>query len=295
MKRHHKLLKLIYAGFTTQELHKIYNVYYSFDLNMFQLKPILRQILNCNERTLDNKLTKFQNLKSSMLLEELESKEITPLYFDSETYPKILLEIYDYPFILFTKGNINILNYSNALAIVGSRDATNYTANALDQIVPELIKNNIFIVSGLAKGADNYAHLACNFYGGHTIGVLAYGHDFVYPAETALIRKLMEKNHIVISEYPPSTPIQKFRFPERNRIISGLAQGVLITEAKERSGSLITLDQGLEQDRNIYCLPGPINHELSSGCNKRIKEGAKLVQCAQDILEDYSFPDISKN
>lgn len=295
MKRHHKLLKLIYAGFTTQELHKIYNVYHSFDLNFLQLKPILRQILNCHERTLDNKLSKFQNLKIKMLIEELENKEITPIYFDSEVYPQLLLEIYDYPFVLFAKGNINLLNYTNALAIVGSRDATHYTADALDQIVPELIKNNICIVSGLAKGADNYAHLACNFYGGHTIGVLAYGHDFIYPAETALIRRLMEKRHIVISEYPPTTLIQKFRFPERNRIISGLAQGILITEAKERSGSLITLDQGLEQNRNIYCLPGPIVHELSAGCNKRIKEGAKLVQCTHDIIEDYFFPDISKN
>lgn len=140
MKRHHKLLKLIYAGFTSQELHKIYNVYHSFDLNFLQLKPILRQILNCHERTLDNKLSKFQNLKIKMLIEELENKEITPIYFDSEVYPRLLLEIYDYPFVLFAKGNINLLNYTNALAIVGSRDATHYTADALDQIVPELIK-----------------------------------------------------------------------------------------------------------------------------------------------------------
>lgn len=136
-------------------------------------------------------------------------------------------------------------------------------------------------------GADYFAHLKAIEYSGQTIGVAAFGLDYHYPKATQYISELMRKDHLVISEYYPTTKVQKWRFPERNRIISGLSQGVLVTEANERSGSLITIDLALEQNRNVYCCPGTIFQSLSKGGNNRIKEGAKLVQNAQDIIEDY--------
>lgn len=284
---HMQILKLVYAGFSTRELHKIYNAYQTFNLNFRRVMPLLISLLNCKHQTLSSKITKFYALDEAHILTELEQKQIHTVFYNDNDYPTLLRQIYDFPFLLFVRGNRFYLNEKKFLAVVGSRNATDYTANVLEQIMPDLVSEHICIVSGLAKGADNYAHLSCNYHNGKTIGVLAFGHDFVYPEDTAIIRGIMENVHLVISEYAPHTPIQKFRFPERNRIISGLCQGVLITEAKVKSGSMITIDQALDQNRNVYCIPGRIDNELSMGCNYKIKEGAKLVQCAHDILEDF--------
>ena len=120
-----------------------------------------------------------------------------------------------------------------------------------------------------------------------TIGVLAFGHHHHYPKETKAVRSIIERKGLTISEYIPSDPPKKYKFPERNRIISGLAQGVMITESRERSGAQITVDLALEQNRNVYVLPGSLFQSLTRGNLKRAQEGAKIVLCAQDIIEDY--------
>ncbi|MDT3923330.1 DNA-processing protein DprA, partial [Staphylococcus aureus] len=143
------------------------------------------------------------------------------------------------------------------------------------------------IVSGLAQGADAMAHQIALKYNLPTIAVLAFGHQTHYPKSTLALRNKIEEKGLVISEYPPHTPIAKYRFPERNRIISGLSKGVLITEAKEQSGSHITIDFALEQNRNVYVLPGSMFNPMTKGNLLRIQEGAKVVLNANDIFEDY--------
>lgn len=280
------ILRLIASGFSTQQLHKIKQNFNSFDLPYARMLPILSQLFN-RDKKLALKIKRFNEIKIKNIESELVTRDIIPIFYNNNSYPYILKEIYDFPFVLFCKGDMTILKRTNFLAIVGSRNRTDYTSEVIERFMPDLIKHDIVIVSGLAKGADSDAHLAANFHGGKTIGVLGFGHDYYYPEEVTLLRRNMERHHLVVSEYYPTTQIAKFQFPERNRIISGLSQGVLLTEAKLRSGSLITCDQALDQNRNVYCLPGNIISEFSQGCNQKIAEGAKIVVRVEDILEDY--------
>lgn len=279
---HEWILKLLYAGFTTQQLHRFKNEWGS--LQFIQRK--YQMLLNQDDK-LQLKLDRLSSLKYSDILGELNKKNIIPVFYSDSHYPILLKELFDYPFVLFCRGNLQLLNTENKLAIVGGRERTNYTIEVLKSFMPKLVESNIGIVSGLAKGTDCDAHVTCLLNGGQTIAVLGFGHDHHYPEETSLVRKYIEREGLVISEYPPMFSPQKWQFPERNRIISGLCQGVLVTEARKRSGSLITLDQALEQGRNVYCLPGQITSEYSEGCNMRIDEGAKICLNVSVILEEY--------
>ena len=225
-----------------------------------------------------------KTLDRTKILADLEQKNIGYITHEHSLYPLLLKEIYDFPYILYYRGNAKLLK-ENILGVVGSRKATDYTKKALELLLPAL--KNIAIISGLAYGADEAAHRIAIGNNMKTIGVLAFGHDTHYPKTTADIRAEMEKNHLTISEYPPGTPIQKWQFVARNRIIAGCARGVLVTEAEEKSGSLITLEMALDDNRNVYCLPGNITSALSKGTNLRIKEGASAVTDAQDIQCDF--------
>ncbi|WP_323702578.1 DNA-processing protein DprA [Mammaliicoccus sp. Dog046] len=282
------VLRLIYSGFSTNHIHKMSNFDHELKFLSFQnefSEFIYRFGLKYN-LTMD-KYHHFLNSDILYIKNEIRDRNIQLVFSDDVIYPKLLKEIYDYPFLLFCKGDISLLNNKKKLAIVGARNATTYTEQICNALIPELVDAQITIVSGMAKGADYFAHLKAIENGGHTIGVAAFGLDYHYPNATRYINEWMRKHHLIVSEYYPSTKVQKWRFPERNRIISGLSQGVLVTEANNRSGSLITVDQALDQNRNVYCCPGSIFNELSRGVNKRIQEGAKAVQKAQDIIEDF--------
>ncbi len=214
----------------------------------------------------------------------LVSKGISYMTLDDKVYPRLLREIHDPPYILYFKGDPALMD-RKILGIVGSRKASRYTYESLKAIIPDL--KDLSVVSGLAYGADEAAHRLCLSYGVPTIGVLAFGHDTHYPKSTYDIRGEMEKHHLTISEYPPAAPVAKWRFIARNRIIAGLAEGVLVTEAEEKSGSLITLEMALNENRNAYCLPGNITSQLSKGTNLRIREGAEIILSAEDILKDF--------
>ncbi|MCE4956759.1 DNA-processing protein DprA [Macrococcoides caseolyticum] len=280
------ILRLIASGFTTQALHAIKQQYNTFDIAYKRMYPLLKNLLH-QDNKLENKINYFNSLDIASVHSDLVSRHITPVFYNSHLYPFLLKQIYDFPFVLFCKGNLSILQNKKFLAIVGSRQRTAYTSEVIEMLMPSFVKHHITIVSGLAKGADSDAHLAANYHGGQTIGVLGFGHDYYYPSEVTILRRHMEQHHLVVSEYYPTTQIAKFQFPERNRLISGLSQGVLITEAKLRSGSLITCDQALDQNRNVYCLPGNITSVYSQGCNQKIAEGAKIIVRVEDILEDY--------
>lgn len=225
-----------------------------------------------------------KTLDRTKILADLEQKNIGYITHEHSLYPPLLKEIYDFPYILYYRGNVKHL-MEDMLGVVGSRKATSYTAKSLDLLLPSL--KNIAIISGLAYGADEAAHKTAIGNNMKTIGVLAFGHSTHYPKTTAGIRRELEKSHLTISEYPPDTPIQKWQFVARNRIIAGCARGVLVTEAEEKSGSLITLEMALDDNRNAYCLPGNITSALSKGTNLRIKEGASAVTEAADIQRDF--------
>ena len=178
-----------------------------------------------------------------------------------------------------------IINIPNTLGVVGSRNATEYSAKAMQYLFPKFKQIPLTIISGLAKGADSIAHHFA-IVSVPTIAVLGFGHMMHY-LETQKLRNIIEVKGLVISEYPPFTSVRRYHFPQRNRLISGLSQGVLITEASVRSGSQITIDCALDQNRNIYVLPGSIFNPLTKGNLKRAQEGAMIVTSADDILCDY--------
>lgn len=206
---------------------------------------------------------------------------LIPLW-DRERYPALLRSIHDPPTLLYVRGN---LPATPSLAVVGSRRASRTGMALTDRICSELAACGITIVSGLARGIDTAAHLGALEGGGLTVGVLGCGIDIIYPPENKRLAARMIERGALMSEYPPGTPPLAGHFPGRNRLISGLCQGVLVVEAAEGSGSLLTVDFALEQGREVFAVPGAVSAETSGGVNRLLKEGAHLVTEARDILD----------
>ena len=215
-------------------------------------------------------------------------------------YPSALLTTSDPPALLYAKGRIELLNTSGAsraLAIVGSRNATAQGIKNTEWFAEELAQGGCHIISGLALGIDAAAHQgALQAYrrapsmAGSTIAVIGTGCDIIYPARNQKLTYEIAEHGLIVSEFPLGAKAQPTHFPRRNRIISGLSQGVLVVEAALQSGSLITARQALEQNREVFAIPGSIHSPLSKGCHALIKQGAKLVECAQDILDELRVP-----
>lgn len=213
----------------------------------------------------------------------MKENNIKIISINEEKYPKILKEIYDPPISLYVKGNTEKLNNKN-IGIVGCRECTEYGKKVAEYFAYNLSKQNINIVSGLAKGIDSYAHLG-SLYNGNTIAVLGNGLDMIYPKENLeLANEIIKRGGTIISEYPCGTKPDKMKFPARNRIISGISKGVIVVEAKEKSGTLITVDFALEQGRDVFVVPGNINSINSVGTNDLIKQGARLVTTYEDVI-----------
>ncbi len=219
-------------------------------------------------------------------IEELQKQKISIVTIQDKEYPQILKQIYDYPLMLYVKGNKNILN-NIGIAIIGCRDCTEYGRKASEYFAYNLASENITIISGMARGIDAFSHIGALKAKGKTIAVLGNGVDIIYPKQNEKIyNQIINMNGAIISEYPLKTSPEKNNFPERNRIISGISRGVLIIEAKEKSGTIITADFALEQGRDVYVVPGNINSLNSVGTNRLIKEGAMPVTNYKDILEN---------
>jgi DNA processing protein len=217
-------------------------------------------------------------------IRQYETNEITVITILDKEYPPLLKEIYQPPWALFAKGDLSLLDKDPKLAVVGSRQATQYGKNAIRLIFPGLIDKGVLIVSGLARGIDALAHESAIRNGGKTIAVIAGGFYHIYPKENMNLALEMMKNQLVLSEYPPDTKPLRWHFPSRNRIISGLSKGTLIIEAKRKSGSLITANFAVNEGRDVFSLPGSIFNPYSIGANELIQQGAKLVTDAEDIL-----------
>jgi len=241
-------------------------------------------------RISSNKRSQFKQFLNRFNVEEKLS-ELTDLGISfvsilSNHYPLPLKNIYNPPLVIFYKGKYSLI-HTHCLGIVGSRLSTEYGYRACSHLIPDLVKQNITIISGLARGIDTKSHIETIKNNGHTIGIIGTGLNIAYPKENKKLQEEISRNHLLLSEYPPHVTPKKHHFPFRNRIIAGLSLGVLVVEAKKRSGSLITARQALEEGRDVFCIPGSIFHSTSTGTNALIKEGAKLVTNAEDILEEW--------
>lgn len=204
-----------------------------------------------------------------------------------EIYPWDLSEIYNPPALLFYQGNIDLLELPK-VAVVGSRDSSKHGNQSVQKIIKEL-NNELIIVSGLARGIDTAAHMAALQNGGRTIAVIGTGLDVFYPKANKKLQSYIGKNHLILSEYGPGEQPLKFHFPERNRIIAGLCRGVIVAEAKMRSGSLITCERAMEEGRDVFAIPGSILDGKSDGCHHLIQEGAKCIMSGSDVLSEFDF------
>ena len=208
--------------------------------------------------------------------------------FTDSDYPTRLKQISDPPPFIFVKGWLTEAD-ELALALVGSRQATDYGKTITQKITTELAAKGITIVSGLATGIDSYAHQAALEAGGRTVAVLGCGLDIIYPSENKILAKKIEAQGALISEFLFGTEPIAENFPKRNRIISGLSLGVIVVEAPAKSGALLTAQCALEQNREVFAVPGNLGKKTSEGANNLIKQGAKLITKAEDILEELNL------
>ncbi|OGE44353.1 DNA protecting protein DprA [Candidatus Daviesbacteria bacterium RIFCSPLOWO2_01_FULL_39_12] len=229
------------------------------------------------------------SLDPQKYLDEIKKSGIKWMSIFDDDYPKLLKEIYDPPVIFYYKGEI-LKDDENAVGVVGTRKMTGYGRAVTKQLVEELVLAGLTIVSGLARGVDAQAHSTALENNGRTIAILGGGLNKIYPPENGqLAEKIIDGHGAVISEFPPDYPSLPGNFPSRNRIIAGLSKAVLVTEAAEDSGSLITAKLAVEQGREVFAVPGPITSSLSKGPIDLIKLGAKAIFDAQEILDEMGM------
>ena len=218
-------------------------------------------------------------------LRRMEEYGIRAITLDDDEYPAALREIHDPPFLLYIKGTLQPSD-SAAIGVVGSRRMTHYGREQARKLSFHLARAGFSIVSGLARGIDTAAHEAALAAEGRTVAVLGSGIGHLYPPENSALAEKITENGALISEFPVLYVPDKQSFPLRNRIVSGMSQGLLVVEAPSRSGSMITANQALEQGRSVFAVPGPIDRPTSEGCNRLIRSGAILVTSAQDLVDD---------
>jgi len=250
---------------------------------------------------LEKNLTEELLLKRSTIdpdqeLAKIKAENIDAITIKDNLYPQLLKQIYSPPALSYIKGNLENLNSQLSLAVVGTRKISPYGQQITPQLVKGLVANGFTIVSGLALGIDALAHQITLNENGRTIAVLGSGLDqkSIYPgANRYLAEKILKNKGTVISEFPINTLPLKHNFPTRNRIIAGLSLGTLVVEAGQRSGALITAFQSLEQNREVFAVPGQITNPVSAGPNKLIQNGAKMVTSYQDILDELNLHEVT--
>lgn len=210
------------------------------------------------------------------------------LMYEDALYPKRLKEIYLPPVVLFYKGRLELFNRLS-IGIVGARDHTAYSKEALEYLLPDILERKVSIISGLARGVDGLAHQLTLELKGETIAVIGNGINISYPKENKALYDAIGRKGLILSEYPLDSPPLKFHFPYRNRIIAGLSHGLCVIEAKLHSGSLITANVALSENRQVFALPGNITSEYSKGTNELITAGAFPIRNANDILESLHY------
>ena len=280
-------------GIGPRKLKLIYNFFPSMRTAWEASRSELKESGLSNVDT-EKIITSRTKINPDLELEITKQYDINTITIKDKSYPALLKEIYSPPSLLFIRGSLPS-DQEVILAVVGTRKTTPYGRQITTDLVNQFSQAGLTIVSGLALGIDALAHQSAIKSGGNTIAVLAGGLDRIYPAtNNQLAESIINKGGSLISEYPPGILPLKQHFPVRNRIISGLAQGVVIVEGNEDSGSLITAQCALEQNRNVFAVPGNITSPTSRGPNKLLKLGAKLITSATDVLEDLNVDQIKK-
>ncbi|HFU9447764.1 TPA: DNA-processing protein DprA [Streptococcus agalactiae] len=277
---HFELFKLKKAGLTNLNIHNIINYLKKNSLTSLSVRN-MAVVSKCKNPTFF--IENYKQLDLKKLRQEF--KKFPVLSILDSNYPLELKEIYNPPVLLFYQGNIELLSKPK-LAVVGARQASQIGCQSVKKIIKET-NNQFVIVSGLARGIDTAAHVSALKNGGSSIAVIGSGLDVYYPTENKKLQEYMSYNHLVLSEYFTGEQPLKFHFPERNRIIAGLCQGIVVAEAKMRSGSLITCERALEEGREVFAIPGNIIDGKSDRCHHLIQEGAKCIISGKDILSEY--------
>ena len=271
-------------------IHRLYNYFgdieEAFNANLHELS----QIDGLSVKKAETFLRERDKIDPDKALYAIENRGIDYVTLEDDNYPRMLKQISDPPAVLYYKGDLFGCNLERTVAVVGSRKSTYHAKEAVNKIISELVGTDICIVSGLAAGIDTSAHTAALENNLKTIGVIASGFDFIYPTSNKNLYEKIEKGGgAVVTEYYPTFQPLKFRFPQRNRIVSGLSYGTLVAEASLKSGALITANLCLEQGRELMCIPGLISNPNTEGIYKLLKNGATLVTQAQDILEALNW------
>lgn len=279
-------------GIGCKRKQKLLQLYESPEVIYKMKENSLLKITGIGETAVKNILDSSIRKDLNRHIQYMEKNSIDIISINDEEYPQILKEIYDPPISLYIKGDKNILN-NKSIGIVGCRKASEYGEKSAKYFSYNLANQNFNIVSGLAKGVDTYAHVGSicaikeDNYAlvGRTIAVVGNGLDTIYPQENKeLAKMILETGGAIVSEYPLGTKPEKMNFPARNRIISGMSKGIVVIEAKEKSGTLITVDFALEQGRDVFVVPGNINSYHSVGTNRLIQQGAKLITHYSEIF-----------
>lgn len=289
-----EILLSYFPKITSKRYQQLIAVFDNLD-NAWQADNEALKTTGWDEKVIQEFLTWKEKINEEKIAKILEQENIYCLTKDDEEYPELLKQIYDPPFCLFVRGNLDMIKFP--VAVVGTRKFTNYGKQVTEEIIFELAKQGITIVSGLALGIDGIAHETTINAGGKTIAVLGTGinRKHVYPASHyQLSEKIIASGGALVSEYPPGALPSKYSFPRRNRIIAGLSIGTLVIEAPEDSGALITSQYALDNNREVFAIPQNINSVNSAGGNNLLKNGAHLVTKAEDILEVLNLQDIKE-
>ena len=255
-------------------------------------KKKLKRVKGIGEKTSEKILLSKAGFDLNIEFNKIKKSRLKLVTLKDKCYPNLLKEIYDAPTVLYYKGDLKALN-KPSLAIVGTRECSNYAKKVAYRLGYRLAQEGIPIVSGMALGVDTLAHQGA-IESGLTYAILGSGLDYIYPYQNRNLYSKIINNGAVISSFPLGTKPEKKNFPCRNRIISGLTMGTIVVEAPKRSGALITANFALEQGREVYAIPGDITRKSNYGSNKLIQEGAKLVQEISDIVEEIKFNFLNK-
>ena len=266
---------------TIYSLDPTFSRLYHFSFNEW------KDLLPLSSKNLLSFYKDLHSLDIAAKLKQYENLGIECLTILDKDYPYLLGKIYDPPWVLYVKGNKELLTKTKPLGVIGSRKPTAYGLGALNKILIPLIYKKFMIISGVAAGMDAAAHQITLANGGDTIGVLGGGLLKIYPRSNIPLAMDISQRGLLLSEIPPERRAEPWMFPLRNRIISGLSLGIFVVEAKEKSGSLITAHAALDQGRDVFALPGNVSNLESVGTNRLILEGAKLVMTAEQIEEEY--------
>lgn len=271
-------------------IQRLYNYFGDIEKAFNSSIEDLKNIDGLSVRKAENFIKNRDKIDIDRTFTNVETRGINFLTLEDENYPKMLKNIENPPVVLYYKGKLFDCNLERTLAVVGSRKASTNARDNLKKIISELSNTDICIVSGLASGIDTVAHTAAIENNIKTIGVIASGFDFVYPTSNKNLYQNIENGYgAVVSEYYPTFEPMKFRFPQRNRIVSGLSFGTLVAEASLKSGALITANLTLEQGRELMCIPGEISNPNTQGIYKLLKNGATMVTESTDILDALNW------